>query len=346
MLRKTNACTNNLRQVEIGTSEEWIIERMGPNSLLLDNCFYSIDGGNWLGPVQVIKLMDILLELRRSCKVSMKFNFEIDMDLDNNRQMFLVAETIPEYSISINGKRLEGKVDGWWKDTAFHKVDIKGYVKRGLNEIVMEREFRQSPKVYEVLFGKDVLNTEKNKLTYDVELENIYIIGDFGVMSKSAYEYGERKAVFTDGPFVITDKPEKIREGDFTTQGFCFFAETLLLSQSLDIKKEKDQKIVLKLKRPCAPMVKLYINGTLARVLMWAPYTVDITDFVKDGENQVSIEFFASNRNLLGPHHNIDGESYYVRPLSFTDKQDRFENDIIYNKLLDRYCLVWFGFLT
>jgi len=330
--------------LEIEPSMEWTVERMGLNSLTLDRCFYSIDEGDWRGPEHVIKLMDILLELKRSCKIAMKFNFEIDMNLDNNGQMFLVSETIPEYSISINGKRLKAKVEGWWKDRAFHKVDIKDYVKNGLNEIVMEREFRQSPKVYEVLFGKDVLETERNKLTYDVELESIYITGDFCVMSKSGFTYGERKALFTDGPFVIVEKPVKVTEGDLTKQGFCFFAESIMLGQKLPIKRRQGQKVVLKLRKPITPMSKVYINGKQVKTLMWAPYTLDITDFVTDGENRVSIELFTGNRNLLGPHHNIDGESYYVRPLSFTDKKDRFEGKEIHNKLLNSYCFVRFGF--
>ena len=36
-------------------------------------------------------------------------------------------------------------------------------------------------------FGKNVLETERNKLTYDTELESLYLIGDFGVYSDGEY---------------------------------------------------------------------------------------------------------------------------------------------------------------
>jgi hypothetical protein len=34
----------------------------------------------------------------------------------------------------------------------------------------------------------------------------------------------------------------------------------------------------------------------------------------------VTLHLYASNRNLFGPHHHIDGECYNVGPESFTGK--------------------------
>lgn len=67
-------------------------------------------------------------------------------------------------------------------------------------------------------------------------------------------------------------------------------------------------------------MIKVYVNDTLVKHSLWAPYTADITDCVKDGMNRIRLQIFASNRNLLGPHHHIDGECYNVGPESFTGK--------------------------
>ena len=90
--------------------------------------------------------------------------------------------------------------------------------------------------------------------------------------------------------------------------------------QKLQIKKKKGARQVLKLGKQRAPLIKVYVNGMPAKNSMWAPYEADITDLCSDGENTVTFELFASNRNLLGPHHHIDGECYNVGPESFTGK--------------------------
>lgn len=333
----------DIKEKKIELGRDWDIEKVGYNSLTLDYCEYRIDKGSWQGPVPVIKLMDILLERKSSCHIELKFCFEVDMNLDKNKEFFLAIETADEFQILVNGIQAEYKDQGWWKDRAFKKVDIKEHVKPGHNEVILKRTFYQAQKVYDVLFGEDVLETEINKLTFDVELESIYVVGDFGVVSKSPYSYGERRAVFTDGTFVIVDMPSKVTKGDLTQQGFCFFADTIRLGQDLDVTVEEDQSLILDIGKPDAVVSKVFVNDKPVKTLLWAPYCVDITDFVKPGLNRISIELFSGNRNLLGPHHHIDGELYSVGPSSFTDKPgwaDRSDTDTIWR---EGYCFVRFG---
>lgn len=330
------------KKIELG--KDWDIEEVGYNSLTIDYCEYRIDDGPWQGPLPVIKLMDILLERKTNCEIELKFSFEVDMDLEKNKEFFLAIETADEFQIKVNGTPIEYKDQGWWKDSAFMKVDIKDQVKIGHNEVILKRTFYQDQKVYDILFGENVLETEKNKLTFDVELESIYVVGDFGVISKSPYSYGERRAVFTDGPFVIVDMPKKVTSGDLTQQGFCFFADSIRLGQDINVNIEDKQRLILDLGKPDAVVSKVFVNGKPVKTLLWAPYCVDITDFVKPGLNRISIELFHGNRNLLGPHHHIDGESYSVGPSSFTDKpgwSDGFgRTESIWR---NGYCFVRFG---
>jgi hypothetical protein len=95
------------------------------------------------------------------------------------------------------------------------------------------------------------------------------------------------------------------------------------------------------------------VNGIHVKDSLWAPYTVDITDALKDGENLLELKLFASNRNLFGPHHHIDGECYNVGPESFTGKWSWVERkseadateiiDRNKNYWTDSYCFVEFG---
>jgi len=342
---------DNIENINLG--KEWAVEYMDNNSLTLDCCKYSIDGGEWQGPVAVIKLMDILLDMKRSCDIALKYDFEVDMNLADNKEFFLVLEAANEYDIEVNGSKVAYKDEGWWKDRAFLKVNIKPFVKNGMNEIILRRKFYQRQKVYDVLYGENVYETEINALTYDVELESIYLVGDFGVYSKSDYKKGERRALITKGPFIIKDKPAKFTAGDFTQQGLCFFAGMLDIKQSININKKLGVRYFINLNRPDAIVTKIYVNGNLAKAITWAPYSVEVTDLLKDGENTVNIQLYHSNRNLLGPHHHINGELYSVGPLSFTGKWSWVErptegvpindSDRTKNYWMDDYCFVEFG---
>lgn len=329
------------------------ITDMDLNSLTIDRCEYRIDGGEWQEPVAVIHLMDQLLNLRRSCDLEMKFSFMVETDPKSLSQFYLVLEDATNFEIIVNGQQLEFKDIGWWKDTSFKKVDIKDYVVAGENQIILKRHFSQSDKVYHVLFGEDVYETEKNQLTYDVELESIYLVGDFGVISKTSPSYGERSASFTAGSFVIVDQPKKLHKGDFIYQGLLFFAGKLILSQRKEIRRQQDARVFLTLKKPDAPLAKLYVNNSLVKTLLWPPYEIDITDYIVDGENTITIELFASNRNLLGPHHHINGELYSVGPESFSGKwswvEKKSETETTTPEIRqqcywrDDYCFVKFG---
>lgn len=327
--------------------DNWWVEESDLNSLTLDYCSYKIDDNEWAEPVSIMKLMTILLNLKKSCEVALKFNFVVNSDLKQNKTFFLAIETAQQQEINVNNHRIIYSDQGWWKDSAFEKVDIKPYLVNGVNEIILKRIFYQNQRVYEVLFGNNVFQTEKNRLTYDTELESIYLVGDFGVESVSEYTYGDRKAVLTKGPFVITDISTRVKTGDLTQQGFCFFSGKLKISQNITVQKCSKTRLVLDLGRPNAVVIKIYINDKPLKVIPWSPYIIDIQDFVEDGENKISIELFSGNRNLLGPHHHVKGELYAVGPFSYSEETaDWSAEDREPDKWRDRYCFVKFGLST
>lgn len=59
------------------------------------------------------------------------------------------------------------------------------------------------------------------------------------------------------------------------------------------------------------------MNGKQTGDILWKPYYIDLTPFIKDGKNEIEITLIASLRNLFGPHHIEEGENYEVTPASF-----------------------------
>lgn len=313
--------------ISVRPGPEWQVETMDDNSLTLDTCRCRIDGGEWSGPKAVIHLMDELLALRRSCDIELSFSFHTRFDQTKNQRFFLALEAADAFEIAVNGHPVPYADIGWWKDSSFKKVDIRPFVINGENEICLKRRFYQSQKVYDVLFGKDVYETEKNKLTYDVELESIYLVGDFGVVSDVPYTAGPRGALFTDGPFTVVDAPRTFAGGCFTTQGLTFFAGSMTVSQIVRVQQMAGGRVMLDLGRPDAAMVRVRLNGREVGARLWSPFRFDLTGFVHPGENRLEVELYASNRNLLGPHHHRNGELYSVGPDSFTGRWSWVEKD-------------------
>lgn len=187
----------------------------------------------------------------------------------------------------------------------------------GANTILLSCTFFQSEHVYKTLFGDNVYETEMNKLTYDMELESIYLLGNFSVYSETAYRKGEREALETEGPFYIKEQLTSLKHGSFTEQGLLFFAGILELEQEFVLENLSNDPVLLDLGKPRVQMAQLWIHDTLVKTFLWAPWKVDITPYVKQGINKVRLKLFASNRNMLGPHHHISGENYSVGPQSF-----------------------------
>lgn len=332
----------DVEHIDVTPQQNWVIDEADLNSLTLDCCEYNIDGIGWNRAIPVFKLMDKLLNSQRNCTIAMRFEFDLQRTPQSLNEFYLVMEKAETFKIFVNGFKIEYIDIGWWKDISFKKVNIKELVKFGINQIVIEGNFFQNPNVYRILFDSNVLKNEKNKLTYNTELENIYLIGEFGVISKKPFIEEERRALITDGPFQIVDCPLNISSGQLTQQGFVFFAGKIKISQNFELFNHFGKRVYFYLRKFDAAVINLFINDLEVKTLMWQPIKIDITEFVHEGVNKLSLQLFAGNRNLLGPHHHKNGEIYYVGPSSFTDKPgwtDGEETEI----WSDKYCFVRFG---
>lgn len=324
---------------------DWEVEKADDNQLTLDTCSYILgeesETNTWSEPLNILDIMERLLAARANDKIKLRFTFNIDRSakITAIRRMKLVSELTDDFTITVNGSALTYDGKSWWKDKTFKSFDIRDKVKNGENEIIVEGSFYQREKVYQVLFGKNVLETERNKLTYDTELESFYLVGDFGVFSESGYTEGARRALFTEGGFVIGNMVNSLHGDGIVTQGYPFFSGKITLSQTVKIKKSYGKRVAVKLKKPYAALAKLYVNGEFVKTLMWADYYADITNFVESGKTaKISVELIVSNRNLMGPHHNPQGESYGISPGSFSP-HGNYSSD----SWRERYCFVKMG---
>ncbi len=326
-------------QKPIALGRNWTVEQADANAMTLDYVSYSLDDGKTFdGPWPVLDVMERLINKRYDDKIIFRYDFTVaeDADLDAMEDFALVYEYAPEiFTVMVNGNPVVWDSNSWWLDKAFHKVNIKPYLQTGENVILVKGTFYQKKKVYDVLFGENVHETERNKLTYDTEIESMYLVGDFGVYSQSGYTEGARRALFTDGRFVITNRNVHLDGGELVTQGYPFFRGTIRLSQEVFVTDES----LLSWTKPYAGLCKLLVNDKEVGTYLWADYKADVSGYViPNAMNKITFELVIGNRNVLGPHHHPGGELYGVAPHDFSP-----HGNYSVHSWRDRYCFVKVG---
>ncbi len=290
--------------------KKWKQERKDYNSVALDYCEYRINNGGWS---KKLPLSQVQLDVRKFFGLKdgelirqgfdmqywkkyekliptelgvleLKYKFNVSA---LSGRILLALETPEAFRIFINNKEVQynNEKSSWWTDKAFRTVDVKKFVRNGKNEIILKSNFKE-----------------------DMELEAVYIIGDFGV-------FGTDNKKFSIG---IENK--YLSTGDWGRQGYKFYSGEMVYRQNVKLDKLKGEKIYLEADKISAVVTRVLVNGKFAGYFAWQPHKLEITALVKKGENMIEIEVIAGLRNLLGPHHAKDLKKWeFVRQATFSD---------------------------
>ena len=80
-----------------------------------------------------------------------------------------------------------------------------------------------------------MFEAEKNKLTYDSEVEAIYLVGTFGVATPGTWSELPLDALRYSGPFIISPLPHQVDVADLTRCGLPFFNGKLRLTRRITL---------------------------------------------------------------------------------------------------------------
>ncbi len=290
----------------ITLSGEYEVVSSDENYLTLDKIRLSYDGENY-GEEEVVRdAFKRLLKERYAGKLYIKYGFKVE---NAPKKAYFTCE---HDQIAINGqivKKHEKSVFG----RGFYRYDIGKYIRKGDNEIVVTLDYYQSEAVYYALFGENVTESLRNCLVYDTEIESGYLSGDFGVFGE--YEKGVSAGVLLGDNFKVGKKKSKVTS--LIEDGYPFFAGDITLRKKFNAKSES-----VKLSVPERyQLIEVEVNGESAGVMMFEN-ELDISKFVKKGENDLTITLTVSNRNLLGPFHQKE-ENGGVGPNSWDNNERR-----------------------
>ena len=276
------------------------------NYLLLDTIQYSKDGMTYSDELPCVGVLQQLLEERYEGDLYIKYTFNIKETPD---KIAVIAEECDSSNIQVNGHEITLS-HMWDRQPEFLQGDITEFVHKGTNEIVRKLHFYQSEDVYYALFGEGVTETLLNCLSYDTDIEPIYLAGDFGVRAEKM-EKGKKQGILLGSQFSIDKKPSVV--SNLITDGYPFFAGTISLKRTVEL---QNTDVILELQGRFQA-VKISVNGTKVGTLLYSNI-IDISEYARVGNNDIVLELIVSNRNLLGPHHMLaDEEPESVGPYSF-----------------------------
>jgi len=302
---KREETRKNLPAVKtISLGDSWDSERLDPNALTLDYCRYQIGNRPWSEkmPVWKVHLKNFhgfkdssggrIKTDARETRIKLQYDFNLQAGRDKIKELCLVLETPEKFNIKVNGETINNRdFKDWWIDTSFRRADILPALKQGKNIIELSYEYKPR---YD---SKPV-----------IELESCYVTGDF------------RVDVRDNKNFVLLADSAGLRTGDWVEQGYPFFAGTIAYTQKLRLRKNDKERIFIEFDGVSGAVVKVAVNRREAGLLAWAPYRLEITQALRDGENEIRIELTNSLHNLLGPHHHKDGELISAGPGSWSDE--------------------------
>jgi hypothetical protein len=198
--------------------------------------------------------------------VAFAFSFEV-RDVPGS-PVHLLLEGAADFEIALNGVPVPNQATGWYLDRSFHKVALPT-LQPGTNTITLSCAY-------------------ENRM----EVEDCYLIGDFGV----------------DVNRTIVREPETLHFGDWCLQGYLHYPGSMVYLDTFIYEPVPDQRLLLMLGDHSAISVAIHLNGQVAGHIPWrAANGFDLTPHLRSGENEIGIEVVGSPRNMLGPLHRRRG---------------------------------------
>lgn len=261
-----------------------------PNVLLLDMADYRLDGGEWRGIEEILRLDNIIRDevgypLRRAAwtqpwvsgithdtehVLQLKYRVNSNITVKNAK---LALESLEYTTIFVNGKQVSSVSDGKYVDDSIDTVSIP-QLSVGDNEILLE-----------IRYGKQV------------NVEAVYLLGDFGV------KVAGRSAV-------ITEPVRELCFGDATVQGLPFYGGNIVYHCSVN--GDGSEKL-LEADSFRGSLLLASTDGKRSGVIAIAPYRVSLGK-LSNGSHSLDITAYGNRVNTFGCLHNADERITWFGP--------------------------------
>lgn len=318
------------------------LRALADNALTLDKARYRLGDGEFSPLVPLVRVTDaIYAEAERiGGLVPLTLRYEFCCE-KLPAKLLLAAETELAKSVRVNGREIPIETDKRFLDMDFRLYDIAEYAAEGLNAVEISYEIRPLHLGFDL---NSVHDSVRNRFSYPVAIESVYLTGDFSVRS-AAETVSELGFVRTAGDFTLCPREEYHGGGDLTVRGNWFYPGNAEYCGEFEW---TGGRVYLRL-RYSGTAVAVRVNGRAAGTDFLAGEEVELTPFLVRGKNVLEMTLYGSIRNLLGPHHHCKGEPEYTGVHTFTGEYGNGAvEDLTVEEMPDRvwndsYAFIRFG---
>lgn len=264
------------------------VKRVRDNALMLDFCDLIIDGeveknlytveacnklyqhfgmgDPWKSAVQYKKTI-VERDTLRTGDIKVNYHFIVAGKVERE-SLKLIAEQPDIWKVKINGQSVASE-GASFLDARWGTYSIGRWVKEGVNTV----ELSVKP------------------MSIYAEIAPTYLLGDFSLESAPAGW--------------IVREPVDLNLGSWKVQGQPCYAWEVAYSKDYRIEDSK-ACYALRLGEWKGTVAEVFVNGEKAGIIACQPYKLDLTPYLKAGNNRVEVRVVGSMKNLFGPHYNQD----------------------------------------
>ena len=264
-----------------------------PNILLLDQAEYQLDNSNWNDKEEILridqKLRDQLgyiqrhygkaqpwLEKPRDEEHLVRLKYRITSETEVSDAL-IALEYSENMKLRLNGEQINLKTcTGFYVDESIKTFRLP-MLHTGENEMIAEICFKD-----------------------DTDLENMYLLGDFGVKVTG------RKAI-------ITKKEKNLLFGSLGTQGYPFFSGNV----TYDCDYASDgSRVALCIPKWAGSVISISVDGEKKGLIALEPNALELGK-LNAGTHRISITVFGNRFNTFGAIHNCVDHYQWFGPNSW-----------------------------
>ncbi len=290
--------------------DAWTAELTDFNVLVLDRPEYRVDGGDWAGPLEILKAD---AEVRRAIDLPLRggrmvqpwvrkeeegpagrveLRYRLAVTEPPSGPLFLALESPEYFRIALNGNSVSMDAEcGWWTDRSIRTIPLDAAaLVAGQNELLLTAT-----------------------VDADCNLETCFLLGDFCVEVEAAEAH-------------LTGGAPQVGPGDWTLQGLPFYAGSVVFRAALDEQPAEDEHVFVQVPEFGGACVRVLVNGERAGVVGWPPYEVEVTPLVRGADAaELAVEVVAHRRNAFGPLHHTESHPRWTGPGQFVSTGDQWQ---------------------
>lgn len=259
----------------------------GLTSLFKEN---GIEMGNpWQHKIQYRRnylARDSLFDASSAFEVS--YHFEINDNLGEAamKSIRAMVERPELWQVYVNGHEVTEPEGAFWIDKDFPLFAVGEFLLKGRNTLTLK-----APRMHIL-----------------AEIMPVYLLGDFLV------EPGQKGFEIAGGDISKT--------GSWREAGLPFYAQKVAYTQNFNLEKTENCTYKIKLKKWNGSVSEVLVNRKPAGVIAWYPYELDVTPYLKEGNNEVVVKVTGSLKNTFGFFYQPD-DNWIFGPYSWNEAPDK-----------------------